>query len=85
MKKTLYGFLLLSLIYACGPNKKKEENVPKEEYQEEEKSQGNPKNFEEIGEQNKQNQEKVEKKAVKDTSSKVSDSELEELKKNLKK
>jgi len=81
MKKILYCLLFLFLLDACSANKEKTESSPKEDRP----ATTNPKDFEEIGEQNRQNQEKVEIKAVKGTNSKVSSSELEELKKNLKK
>ena len=90
-KKIFYCLLFLFLLDACSANKEKTEGeieeveeteaLPKEDRP----AKSNPKDFEEIGGQNRQNQEKVETKAAKDTNSKVSSSELEELKKNLKK
>ncbi|GAB4130931.1 MAG: hypothetical protein OHK0045_04680 [Raineya sp.] len=89
MKTHIYFFCLFLLFFSfsCTKEQKKEElSSPKQEQNYEPKAEEKPSldNTEEIGGAYKQQEERVETN-VKDTNSKVSNSELEKLKENLKK
>lgn len=82
-----FCFLLLLVSVSCSKEQQKETASPYEVQEGEPKSGDIPTsdNTEEIGKQNNQSNEKIDSKIAKDTNSKVNNSELEELKKNLKK